>query len=124
MRIVTDNEIANAALLLVYAELQHGSYRSEMFEHPIAGRSLRNYCILTDNPELSDQLGLSPVEQFWSRYYWLARFTFEWNASSGFDAGLEQQLFHLLEHRQVDYGTVIEVEAIAKNDAISMPRKT
>jgi len=122
LRIVTDNEIVNATPRLAYAGLQPGTYRSEMLEHPIAGRSLRNYFILTDHPELSDQLGLSPVEQFWSRYYWLARFTFEWNASSGFDAGLEQQLFHLLEHREVDHSTVIEVEAIAKNDAVLMPR--
>lgn len=118
MRIVTDHEITIAAPFVTDAEFRLSGYRSEMLAHPIAGPSLRNYSILTEYPELFDQLGLSDIDRFWSRYYWLARFKLEWNASTGFDAGLEQQLFHLLEHTQVDYNTVAEVEAVVRRDAV------
>lgn len=117
MRIATENEIAIVAASLTDAARLRG-YRSEMLAHPIAGTSLRNYVILTECPELSDRLSLSDTDRFWSRYYWLARFNMEWNAIDGFDAGLEQQLVQLLEHAQVEYDQLVDVEAVVRRDAV------
>ncbi|WP_372723884.1 hypothetical protein [Novipirellula sp.] len=118
MRLATDNEIALAVVRLADVESRLGGYTCEMLAHPIADRSLRNYCILTEDLELAGNLGLSESDKFWSRYYWLARFRMEWNAVAGYDAGIEQQLFQLLEDAQVECGALPGVEAAAKRDAV------
>jgi hypothetical protein len=96
-------------------------YRAEMLDHPTAGRALRNYLVLTECPEWLGGLGLSEAERFWSRYYWLARFAREWQTVAGYDAGLEQQVFQLLEHAPVDYEPLPEVEAAVERDAVVPP---
>lgn len=118
LRIATGNEIAIVAASLTDVTDRLRGYRSEMLAHPIAGTSLRNYSILTECPELSDHLNLSDADRFWSRYYWLARFNMEWNAIAGFDAGLEQQLSQLLEHAQVEYDQLVDVQAAVRRDAV------
>ena len=92
-----------------------------MLAHPTVGRCLRNYALLTEYPVLLSGLGLSSDERFWSRYYWLARFAREWLAAVGNDAGLEQQLFHLLESAEqipVAYDPLADVEAAVERDAV------
>ncbi len=89
-----------------------------MLAHPTVGRCLRNYVILTECPELLGGLTLSEGERFWSRYYWLARFAREWQAAIGYDAGLEQTAFKLLECAPVDYDALPEVEAAVARDAV------
>jgi hypothetical protein len=46
----------------------------------------------------------------------------EWNAIVGYDAGLEQQLFQLLEHAHVDCDPLVEVQAAVMQDAVVPPR--
>lgn len=123
MRLATDDDIAGLAVRLDDVESRLSGYRSEMLAHPIAGRFLRNYCLLTECPEMVGALGLSADERFWSRYYWLARFAREWQAVAGYDAGLEQQLFQLLEYAKVDYNPLPEVEATVERDAVLVSRQ-
>ncbi len=123
MRLATDDEIAAAVVRLPNVESRLSGYCSEMLVHPIAGRSLRNYCLLTECPEVVGGMGLTADEQFWSRYYWLARFAREWQAAVRFDAGLEQQVYQLLEYAEVEYEPLPEVEAMVERDAVMASSK-
>jgi hypothetical protein len=118
MRLASDDDLAAAVQQLVEGESRLARYRSDMLEHPTAGRCLRNYIVLTDFPELIGGSHLSEEELFWSRYYWLARLTREWQAAVGSDVGLEQQLFQFLEYADVDYDCLEEVEAAVERDAV------
>jgi hypothetical protein len=125
LRLASDDDIAAAAARLAKGEVRLTGYRDEMLAHPTAGRCLRNYALLTDYPGLVGALSLSAEERFWSRYYWLARFAREWQAAVGHDAGLEQQVFKLLEsaeHIPVAYDPLPEVEAAVERDAVVVPR--
>ena len=97
------------------------AYRAEMLDHPIAGWCLRNYVVLTERPDFLAELGLSEAEWFWSRYYWLKRFTRVWTTVVGYDAGLEQQLVRLLEFAPDDLGLLARVNAAAEHDAAGPP---
>jgi hypothetical protein len=124
LRLASDDDIAAAVAHLSEAESRLSGYRDEMLAHPTAGRCLRNYALLTEYPELADGLGLSADEQFWSRYYWLARFAREWQAVTGYDAGVEQQVFHLLKYAErfpVAYDPLPEVEAAVEQDSAARP---
>jgi hypothetical protein len=124
LRLASDDEIAAAAARLAEAEARLTEFRYEMLDHPIAGRCLRNYGLLTEYPEVASRLGLTADERFWSRYYWFARFAREWQAAVGHDAGLEQQVFKLLEspeHIPVAYDPLPEVEAAVERDAVVRP---
>jgi hypothetical protein len=95
MRLASDEDLAAPVARLAAGEAALFGYRDDMLAHPTAGRSLRNYIALTAYPDLLG--GLTLEERFWSRYYWLARFAREWQAAEGYDAGLEQSVFKLLE---------------------------
>lgn len=123
MRLASDDDIASAVVHLADIDSRLSGYCSEMLAHPILGRSLRNYCLLTECPEMVDSLGLSADERFWNRYYWLARFAREWQAVAGYDAGLEQQVFQLLEYAEVGFDPLPEVEAAVERDAVVASRK-
>jgi hypothetical protein len=60
--------------------------------------------------------GLDPTALFYNRYYWFKRFVKQRASSRGFDAGLEQQAFKLLEAAPADVGwSIIEaVDALAQ----------
>lgn len=122
MRIALAPEIAAAAALINDLESKLRGYQREMLAHPIAGPSLRNYVILTEYPEILHKLCLSVADRFWSRYYWFARFTLKWNGIAGYDAGLEQQRYLLLENTDANWELLAEVEALARRDAIICPR--
>jgi hypothetical protein len=125
MRLALDDELAPAVARLVEGEPPLTSYYAPMICHPTAGRSLRNYAVLTHCPELIFRLELTHAELFWSRYYWYTRFAREWQATEGYDAGLEQSVFKLLESG-VEDGTAVldslsEVEAAIERDAVVLP---
>jgi hypothetical protein len=81
MRLALADDLAPAAARFGEVRLRlRDRYTVELTDHPTAGPSLRNYLLLTECPELLAGLGLSEVERFWSRYYWLARFAREWKA--------------------------------------------
>jgi hypothetical protein len=121
LRLASDHDIAAAVTRLAEVESRLSGYRADMLGHPTAGRCLRNYTLLTTYPQLLGGLELSEAERFWSRYYWLARFAREWQAAVGYDAGLEQQVFQLLEsaeHIPVAYDALPDVEAAVERDAV------
>lgn len=122
MRIALDPEIVAAAALINDLESKLRGYQREMLAHPIAEPSLRNYVILTEYPEILHKLCLSVADRFWSRYYWFARFTLEWNGIAGYDVELEQQRYLLLENTDANWELLAEVEALARRDAIVCPR--
>jgi len=121
MRIASVDDLANDLIRFAEAVGPLAGYRADMTDHPTAGPSLRHYLLLTECPEVAMLLGLSADERFWSRYYWLARFAREWQAVAGYDAGLEQQVFQLLEsadHNGASYDPVEEVHAAVERDAV------
>lgn len=118
MRIATAYDLAPAASRFNEVRPRLAGYRMELTDHPIAGRSLVNYLLLTDCPDLLADLALTDEERFWSRYYWLARFAREWQAAAGPDAGIEQQMLQLLEEMDGAYAHLVEIEAAVERDAV------
>jgi hypothetical protein len=96
-------------------------YNLELLEDPLSGPALRNYLLLTEAPHLLTDLELSPEDVFWGRYYWLVRFTSLRQAITGPDAGLEQQMFQLLERPNPacspDWSRLESVEELARRGA-------
>jgi hypothetical protein len=124
MRLASEDDLAAAAARVVVGEPALSGYQAEMLGHPTAGRSLRNYIALTEYPDTPG--GLTSEERFWSRYYWLARFAREWQAAEGYDAGLEQSVFKLLESG-IEHGgayseALPDVVAAIERDTAPRPR--
>jgi hypothetical protein len=69
-------------------------------------------------PELVIEGPVDSARSFYNRYFWFARFAALWQAAHGYDAGLEQQVFHLLEQADfdIDWDVVQELDARAKQD--------
>jgi hypothetical protein len=67
-------------------------------------------------PELIVEEPVDPARSFYNRYFWFVRFAALWQAAHGHDAGLEQQVFQLLEQVDfdIDWDVVQELEARAK----------
>jgi hypothetical protein len=90
---------------------------------PQAGTSLRAFLTLTDCCHDFIKNGWSPEDVFYSRYYWFRRFVDLRVASSGPDAGLEQQAFRILEHPHPDcdpdWYVLEQVESLAAEHAAS-----
>jgi hypothetical protein len=53
---------------------------------------------LTDDAAKYLNEGWSAEEIFWSRYYWIRLYSNIMSATAGYDAGLEQSVFKVLEH--------------------------
>jgi len=70
----------------------------DCFKVPAAAAALQIFLTLTQSPDVFLKAGLSAETIFWSRYYWFLRFVAIQTQHQGFDAGLEQQTFQLLEH--------------------------
>ncbi len=67
-------------------------------------------------PELVGDEPVDPARSFYNRYFWFVRFAALWQAAHGHDAGLEQQVFQLLEHADfdIDWNVVQELDVRAK----------
>jgi hypothetical protein len=117
LRLVSDDVLASAVARLAERGESINGYALDMVDHPVAGPCLRNYLVLTERPELLGEHGLLPAELFWSRYYWLVRFARIWSAVVGHDAGVEQQVFQLVEYSPYGLDALLEVEAAAERAA-------
>jgi hypothetical protein len=108
-----------APAVVRFAEVRNrlDGYRPDMMDHPVAGCCLRYYLILTECPDLQGEHRLSEAVRYWSRYYWLFRFARVWSAVVGYDAGLEQQVFQLLESAPDGLDALPELEAAAERAA-------
>lgn len=124
MQIASATDLAPAIAQFTQMRPKLTQYRADMLDHPTAGSSFRNYLVLTECADLLGGLRLSDSERFWSRYYWLVRFAREWQAISGYDAGLEQQVLQLLESADrsgIAIAPLPEVDAAAERDAVVLP---
>lgn len=67
-------------------------------------------------PELIVDEPVDFARCFYNRYFWFARFAALWQAAHGPDAGLEQQVFQLLEQADfdIDWDIVRALDARAK----------
>src|SRR4051812_18617997 len=90
---------------------------SELLGHPQCGRALKFYLLLTETPELLEDLGADAERIFWSRYYWFVVFVRLHRAAEGFDAGVEQQAFKLLEEGEASGHDVRFAETVAEKVA-------
>jgi hypothetical protein len=125
MRLASEEDLASFVARLAVGEPPLTEYCARMLGHPTAGRCLRNYVVLTGRSEWIGGLALTEGERFWSRYYWYVRFAREWQAAVGYDAGLEQSVFKLLEsgldHGAANLDPLPEVEAAVERDAVLRP---
>jgi hypothetical protein len=77
---------------------------------------LRYYLVFHEHLEHQVGLGdLDPIIELYNCYYWFKRFAHARAAHRGFDAGLDQQAFRLLETAPegVDYELVRELDTLA-----------
>jgi hypothetical protein len=74
-------------------------------------RALLTYFVLSGRG--SDAFNTSPINIFYNRYYWFLVFAKLYHAAHGFDAGIEQQGFQLLETAPpgVDWNCLEAIEA-------------
>jgi len=66
------------------------------------GRAFMYYLVFSD-ARMVQQLGFvdaAPVDVFYNRYYWFLRYIRVSRKRKGYDAGLEQQMFQLLENAE------------------------
>jgi hypothetical protein len=90
MRIIDARTVSQ----LAPAPLLSGAAFPEASERDLLG----TFEALTEHSALFVSAGFSPSEVFASRYYWFMRLLFLRKHRHGYDAGLEQQAFQLLEH--------------------------
>jgi hypothetical protein len=77
------------------------------------GEAFKHYLLFTESSALRDTSlsRLSATEVFYNKYYWFLLFTRRHQARHGYDAGLEQQAFKLLENapNDVDWNLLKEI---------------
>jgi hypothetical protein len=67
------------------------------------GDAFRYYLLFSDTASArSAGFDLDETAMFYNRYYWFRRFATQRQAARGYDGGLEQQAFKLLETAQED----------------------
>ena len=70
--------------------------------HPLYGRAFLRFLLFQEWPELVANLGLRECVLFYNRYYWARRFANAYQAVHGPDAGLEQEVFKILDNAPED----------------------
>jgi hypothetical protein len=95
--------IGAAELQLLFAGVQTGSLRDSLGIAPDNDEYLQPlmncYLLLTHYPEriINHFPAMSQNDLLYNRYYWFVKYKNEYQARCGYDAGLEQQAFKLLE---------------------------
>ena len=82
------------------------------------GEALSRYLLLEHWPELFQDDSVTERAVFYSKYYWFKRFAADRADATGYDAGLEQQVFQMLEAPpvEVDWDLIEEVDRQAAVD--------
>jgi hypothetical protein len=64
--------------------------------------------------DIDCELRLTETTRFYNRYYWFALFAAHRQAANGFDAGIEQQKFQMLETAPngIDWGVVERIDKL------------
>lgn len=86
-------------------------------QHPAYGEALRFYLILTHWPELA-KAAAGSEGVLYGRYFWFRKFSNQYFREHGRDAGIEQQLFQILELADVpvDWSVIEMLDARALED--------
>lgn len=84
---------------------------NHLFDEDLSA-ALRNHIYLTHFPELVEQPARE-LDRFYSRYYWFLLFAEKRKSKFGPDAGLDQQVFQLLEGAD-DLGLGVDWNVVAK----------
>lgn len=97
MRLLSEDEMSLTAASLPSEILCN--VRNDLLNDPSCGPPLRNYLAITH--KLVAQV-LTDQDRFYNEYFWFKRFAVLYQASHGFDAGVEQQAFEILERAAID----------------------
>lgn len=55
------------------------------------------YLLLTHEPNVIEKTKLKPIDLLINRYYWFKKFYQSYSLTKGTDAGIEQQIFEIVE---------------------------
>jgi hypothetical protein len=85
--------------------------------NPRYGPPFRWYLLFTHASDLLPEISTADV--FYNRYVWFRRFAAMYRIVHGEDAGIEQQLFHLLEDAPpgIDWSQVEKIDALVKSES-------
>lgn len=80
------------------------------------GQALRRALLFERWPDLLEGEVLSPEQRRYNQYYWFTRFVTLKRKRDGYDAGLEQQSFKILEDasEELDWDLVEQITAAAQ----------
>ena len=83
-----------------------------------AGEAFARALLFERWPDLVAEEALDAQRSFYNRYFWFARFAALWQATHGYDAGLEQQTFQILDQAgfDLDWDLIHELDVRAKQD--------
>ena len=124
-RRVADPIIAREALAVVDEALRQRIRASGEptlnVDDPSFGEALTRALLFERHPDLVERVapGLSPRDRFYNRYYWVQRFATQYLATRGFDAGIEQWVFKLVESAdalEVDWALLEALDRRARGD--------
>ena len=83
-------------------------------------RLLHFYQTLTDDTDAFLAAGFTAEEIFWSRFYWFERLRLLHQKNGGFDTGIDQQAFQILENPfppcEPDWANLESVKNQAQHD--------
>ena len=110
--------VSNAALALVDPELQVRIAALQPAVLQVAGDAgrARAWSLLFEHwPALLKEPSISREDVLYNRYYWFKRYALRMQESDGYDAGIEQQVFRLLEQPEfdIDWAIVEELDIAA-----------
>ena len=85
----------------------------ELLKLPLVGEALNNYLLISNYPEKFEDV--SALDLYYNKYYWYLKFSITYQDKYGYDAGIEQQEFKLIEEGEsIPYIDWREVESISK----------
>lgn len=115
--IVQESALRSAQQQIVNFAAAHRGLFSVDFDDPDFGSAFVYYLFFSHHPSVSSVLGvdLNDEEKFYNAYYWFQRFIRLYMDKHGYDAGLEQQAFKMLE--EVNFDLDFEVVAMIDNKA-------
>ncbi len=91
----------------------------DILANPSVSESLKKYLALTQYPERF--INIEPLDLFYNRYYWYLKFLVSHQKVFGYDAGLEQQEFRILEEGEkysgIDWGQIEKISNELKNES-------
>ena len=91
----------------------------ELAADPSFGKAFRRFLVCSHWPDLLASAGADETTIFYSAYFNFAKFAAIRTIKHGLDAGLEQQLFMMLESAEtpLDWNVIAEIDALAKREA-------